>query len=215
MTIPSVGVVEPDDLILAATAVAEAISPVIEGDWSGRAGGIDWTCRQTLDHVPNALLLYAAHLATRATRGLPAPRDGDLMASPRRLLGVVVETAHILASVGQGVDSSERAFHPAGMADAEGFCAMGCDEILVHGKDIAVGMGVPFDPPVELVARVLARLFPWAPTDVDPWVALLWANGRTELPGHGRLDADWYWQAAPLSEWDGVPGRRESPPAWS
>jgi hypothetical protein len=101
------------------------------------------------------------------------------------------------------------------MADAEGFVAMGCDEILVHTGDIADGLGITAAPPTDLCARVLARLFPWAPKGTDPWPTLLWANGRAPLGDRGRLDADWYWQCAPLSEWDGAVKRRTKAPAWT
>jgi hypothetical protein len=35
-----------------------------------------------------------------------------------------------------------------------------------------------------------------------PWSALLWANGRTDLPGQ-RRQVPWRWHCAPLDEWDG------------
>ena len=208
------GMVGPEDLILAVDAVCAALAPHGSDDWDVPAGGLGWSCRATLDHLPDTLLLYAAHLASRATQGLPALRAGDASASPRRLLGITVESAHILAATAREAESRVRAFHPAGMADPEGFCAMGCDEILVHGKDIAVGLGVAFEAPADLVGRVLNRLFPWAPRGVDPWLALLWANGRTSLPGLGHLGSEWVWQAAPLDEWDGVPGWPSDPPGW-
>jgi hypothetical protein len=90
------------------------------------------------------------------------------------------------------------------MADASGFVAMGCDETLVHTNDLARGFDLPFEPPRELCRRVLRRLFPWAPEEADPWQALLWANGRIALPGHGRLSSDWAWHCASLEEWDGT-----------
>jgi hypothetical protein len=74
----------------------------------------------------------------------------------------------VLAAVARASKPGVRAFHPAGMADAEGFLAMGCDEILVHTGDIAEGLGIAVAPPADLCQRVVARLFPWAPTDVDP-----------------------------------------------
>lgn len=40
---------------------------------------------------------------------------------------------------------------------------MGCVEVLVHGEDVARHLGLSLDPPRDLCARVLARLFP----DVD------------------------------------------------
>ena len=50
---------------------------------------------------------------------------------------------------------------------------------------------------------------PFGPADADPWAALLWANGRIDLPGQQR-QVDWRWHCAPLEEWDGLnpAGRR-------
>lgn len=80
---------------------------------------------------------------------------------------------------------------------------MACDELLVHTADAAEGLGAVFQPDPALAAATLRRLFPWAPTDLAPWPALLWANGRLELPGKPRLTR-WRWHCAPLAEWDGV-----------
>lgn len=42
---------------------------------------------------------------------------------------------------------------------------------------------------------------------------VLWAKGRVALPGgRARLGWDWYWHAAPHSEWDGQP---TWPPGWA
>jgi hypothetical protein len=127
---------------------------------------------------------------------------------------VAVTPAAVLADVVRAAPPAARAFHPAGVADPSGFAAMGCDEILVHTGDIATGLGIGFEPPAGLCARVLARLFPWAPGDAEPWPALQWANGRIGLPGHERQDADWYWHCAPLEEWDGTLARRHVAPRW-
>jgi hypothetical protein len=92
------------------------------------------------------------------------------------------------------------------------------DELLVHTADITAGLGVPFTPERRLVTLVLDRLFPWWPRDVEPWTALLWANGRTDLPGRPSLGETWVWHCAPLEEWDGtvpewdpVAGRKAAP----
>ena len=99
------------------------------------------------------------------------------------------------------------------MADASGFIAMGCEEMLMHTADILQGLARPFRPPDDLTARVLARLFPWAP-EGDVWASLRWVSGRIALPDHARLGADWYWHCAPLDEWDGTVKKRRAPPAW-
>jgi hypothetical protein len=89
-----------------------------------------------------------------------------------------------------------------GIADPEGFLAMGCEEILVHTWDIAQGFGLPMEPPDEVARAVLHRLFPWAPTGCSPWDAQLWCSDRIALPGSAKI-GHWGWHAAPLSEWDG------------
>lgn len=212
--------VTPDDLRAAATACVGALRPAAELDWGVRAGDLRWTARRTLDHLPDALLHYAGQLAARADRRLPFPRNRDPEASVGDLLELVSVAAAILAEVAVAAGPNARAFHPAGRADVSGFLAMGCDEVLIHTGDITRGLGVAFTPPPELCRRVVQRLFPWAPEGFDPWATLCWANGRTalpghDLPGHDRLDSDWYWHCAPLDEWDGTIPRRTRPPGWT
>jgi len=189
--------VGPADVVGAARAVAACLGPVADADWRVPAGSLAWDCRRTVDHLPDTLLLYAAHLASRAERGLPSVRTGDPVASPRRLLVVTTSAAHVLAAVATAAPPDARAFHPAGFADPAGFCAMACDELLIHGHDLAAGLGLGFDAPPGLPRRVLGRLFPEAPSGADPWTTLLWANGRADLPGVARRGPDWTWQAAP------------------
>jgi hypothetical protein len=111
----------------------------------------------------------------------------------------------LLAAVLRGMLPEARGDHGQ-PTDAAGFAAMHCDELLVHGYDIALGLGVAFEPPPDLVRCVRDRLFPWTPAG-DPWTTLLWCNGRVALPDHERL-TDWWWHPAPLSTWDGT-RRRE------
>lgn len=193
----------PDDLLTAAAVSRAALAPALDRDWSVRAGDLEWSCR-TLDHVIDALIHYAGNLATRSTERRSSP-DVDTSQRPVAVALTMMETAAtILAEVVRAAPSGARGWHEAGMADATGFVAMGCEEILVHSDDIAQGLGVTLRPPADLAAHVCARLFPWAPTDVDPWAALRWAAGCTALPAYPRLGPDWGWHCAPLVEWDGT-----------
>jgi uncharacterized protein (TIGR03083 family) len=207
-----------EDLRLTAETISAALGPALDtADWSARALPTDWSCRDTLDHVANALCGYATSLATERTRGRRHhPRNGDQTATAADLLEIGSSFAAVLAAVAESVGPEVRAFHPAGMADRDGFVAMGCDELLVHAGDIAAALGIGFAPPTELAARVLRRLFPWAPTDADPWSALLWSNGRVALGGRERLSSDWWWHCVPLSEWQGARHERTrlDPPGW-
>ena len=197
----------PDDLLLAARVCREALTPGLGRDWGVPAGDLEWDCRRTLDHIVDALCLYIAYFASRATGRLQPPRNGNPDATPEALVEQVDAAATVLAEL-------TRAFHPAGLADVSGWIGLGCEEILLHTDDIAQGLRLPFRPPDELAARVLTRLFPWAPADGDPWAALRWAAGRAALPDRARLGPDWYWHCAPLTEWNGEIARRTAPPAW-
>ena len=200
--------VGPEDVRAAAAVCREALSGVVDQDWSRRAGGLDWSCRQTLEHIPGTQINYASQLALAAKERLPRARGGEDQLTVADLLLSVEVNAAFLEHVLRAAPASARAFHAAGMADPSGFAAMGCDEVLIHTSDIAAGFEIDFKPPEDLCGRVLARLFPWAPTDVGHWDALLWANGRKALPGMGRQDENWRWHCAPLSEWDGQVARR-------
>ena len=129
----------------------------------------------------------------------------------------MVTTATMLERICAGMAPDDRGFHPAGQADAEGFRAQGCAEMLQHTYDIAMGFGEPFRPDEDICDRIVARLLPWAPgadEHPDRWDTLLWATGRIALPQRERLDADWWIQAAPLEEWDGERKVRTMPPSW-
>ena len=199
--------VSPDDVRSAAAVCREALSELVDLDWSVRAGELDWSCRQTLEHIPNTQLFYASQLALAATDRLPRAIGGEDQLTVAELLLALEVNAAILEHVVRAASASTRAFHPAGMADPSGFAAMGCDEILIHTADIAAGLGIDFKPPEDLCGRVLVRLFPWAPTDVGHWDSLMWANGRIALD-ESPQDENWRWHCAPLSEWDGRIPRR-------
>ena len=201
--------VGPEDVRAAEAACREALSRVVDREWSILADGLEWSCRQTLEHIPSAQLFYASQLALQAKERLPrASGAADQLTVSEVLLSVEVNAA-ILEHVLRAAPPSARAYHPAGMADPSGFAGMSCDEILIHTADIAGGFGIDFQAPEEICAKVLARLFPWAPTDVSAWDSLRWANGRLALSRVAPPDVNWRWHCAPLSEWDGTIPRRE------
>lgn len=203
----------PDDLVQAAKVAQQTLRPAIDADWSIKAGDLDWDCRATLDHAINTQIYYSTNLALRSTERLRSVRNGDSNAAIAELVDAIERAAVILARLAAAAPPDARGFHPAGMADPQGFVAMGCDEILIHTHDIASGLRLPYAPPADLCRLVVQRLFPWAPPGSEPWPTLLWLNGRAALPGHDRLEANWYWQCAPLAEWDGTIRRRVAPPA--
>ena len=175
--------------------------------WEAQAGPVTWSCRATLAHVAGCCTWYAALLARRASGEVEVP-EPDMAVGPPLLLDITRSAAAVLAAVVEAADPADLAWHPWGIANRSGFAAMGADEILVHGSDIAAGFGLAYDPPQDLCEAILRRIFPWAPGNGNPWIALQWANGRVNL-GSRRADPDWRWHNAPLETWDGTIPRRQ------
>lgn len=195
--------VTADDLGSALLALTDALEPAAGRDWSTGAGTLEWDCWHTAEHIGDVLLSYAAQLvALPATRYVRFLASADEDADAAEVLEFAVAGGGILAATVHAAPASVRAYHPTGMADPGGFAAMGCVEALVHGHDIASGLGVALEPPRDVCARVLTRLFPDLPAALrgeDPWLVLLWAAGRIDLPGHPRR-GQWRWHGAPPGE---------------
>ncbi|WP_445186008.1 hypothetical protein ACTXG6_01835 [Pseudonocardia sp. Cha107L01] len=117
-------------------------------DWDARAGSLEWTCWETVEHLADDLFSYAAQL------GPPPDREVPFVWAARRSGGPA------------NVVFADRAAGPAGLL-----------QVLEASGALLVA---------KLCDRVLARLFPGAPTDPDRWRTLLWATGRAELPEHPR-----------------------------
>jgi hypothetical protein len=193
--------VTASDLDAAMSCVMSGLLPVTDRDWSVRAGTLEWDCWHTAEHIADCLLSYAWQLAVQpTTRYVRAIATAEKDASPAEVLEFAVTGERVLAAMVRTSPAHVRAFHPAGIADPEGFAALGCNEALLHGNDIALGFGRSLDPPRDVCRRVLARLYPQAPSelaDADPWTSLLCAGGRTELPDHPQ--PQWRSHPAPLT----------------
>jgi hypothetical protein len=122
--------------------------------------------------------------------------------SASQVISLVESSTRLLVFALADLPSGFRIFHPAGLADGEGYVAMACDELLVHGSEIAGAMDAPFQPPDQIAGRVARRLFPWAPNGFGDWETLQWANDRSDLGGQPPPGPTWVWHSRPLAEWD-------------
>jgi hypothetical protein len=175
-------------------------------------GGRDRGQEQTADDILEAVAASHQALEPFVARDWSVQARRPRLERPENRRTRLDAAAATLAAVARAAPPGARAYHNHSMADTTGFIAMGCDEILVHGWDAVRGFGADFAPPAELAERVLRRLFPWAPTNESPWLALLWANGRADLPSRVRTGPDWSWHCAPLDEWDGTVPRQDTLP---
>jgi hypothetical protein len=200
------------DMLAAAAAAERLLRPALDRDWTVPVPGLDFTAATVTAHIATGLAWYSFDLWGGTVDNSALELKVDSGATADRLLSTLLTAARSLAAGVTAAPPEIRGFHPAGAADASGFAAMGCDEMLIHADDAARGLGLPFAPDPGLAAVVLARLFPWHQAGDDPWQALRWANGRIELPGRPSQQG-WRWHCAPLSDWDGtVPPLRERQP---
>jgi hypothetical protein len=203
------------DARLAAAICHEALAPRIKADWDQPAHGLEWSCRRTLQHVANALDWYSLLLTD------PTPERFNSLGlryanqSIPEILAIIQRRADLLVLVVTSASPGARGYHLWGRPDRAGYLAMGCAEMLLHTDDILRGFGQSFYGPDALSRRLVARLFPWAPSthEIDGWSLLRWATGRLDLPAHGRVAPDWTWHASPVDEWDGQIKTRASYPA--
>ena len=196
--------VTPDHLFRAVAINRATLEPMSNADWSIPAGPLKWTCRETLDHISDALGFYCGQLATLATEPRPRFRNSDTASTIPNLFIALESGANMLAAIARATPGTDRAWHRMGRADAEGFLAMACEEILIHTWDIAQGFGLTVKVPDDLATSVVSRIFPWAPTTCTPWEAQLWCSDRIELPDLGKITR-WGWHSAPIAEWTGHP----------
>lgn len=197
--------IDAGDVVTTRDLVMAFLTPRASRDWTAPVPDLDWNCEMTLRHMIRAQSIYAAHLATRATLRLPMSRELDSDLGIDALLDNLRAQVSVLAAVIRDAPPDARSWHNSGMTDPSGYCAMACDELLVHTWDIGRGLEEPFELPAALCAQVVPRLFPmWSPIEADPCDAFLWCNGRIALPDRPRQSGDWGWWSRPLEEWDGI-----------
>jgi hypothetical protein len=132
------GRVGPKHILEAARVLRAALTPHLHRDWSVRAGDLSWSCRETLLHAAD--VWYAVELSSQRRTWLPPLLAWRAGLTPEEGLAAHDAAAALLAAVMRGVPPEARGYHGQS-TDAEGFAAMHCDEVLVHGYDIALGLG--------------------------------------------------------------------------
>ena len=183
-----------DDFAQLSTLVLDAWESGVDRDWSVPAGTLEWSCFFTADHTIDCVFSYALFLASR--RQDAYPNFGELHANPNAtpwdLLDGLRAVTTMLTSVVVTADPDVRAViwhRPEAETGApQDFAARGGLEMILHAHDVCAGLGVPFEPPPGLCARLFehTRDWPFQPAvqpSSDPWADLLERSGRTRAGG--------------------------------
>src|SRR2546429_1423803 len=140
--------VTADDLDDVISCVMSGLLPVTDRDWSVRAGGLEWDCWHTAEHIGDTLLSYAWQLAVQPSgRYVRAVATAEKGASPAEVLEFAVTGGGVLACLVRTSRAHLRAFPPAGIGHPEGVPGVGGHEALLHGNDIAQPLGPSLHPP--------------------------------------------------------------------
>ncbi|MFD0274043.1 hypothetical protein ACFVHB_09020 [Kitasatospora sp. NPDC127111] len=213
--------VSGDHIRQAVACCVDALESVPAALWHERAGSLEWTCWETVEHIADDLLTYALRFGLARPSAVPRvplrvseDRSGgpanvifaDQEAGPLGLLTVVQACGGLLAASVDIADATTLAPHVFGASDSEGFAAMGVVEALVHTHDVVQRADRAWEPPEDLCERALARLFPDVPVIGSAWSTLLWATGRIDTPDRPRRK-EWRWHGAPLAERRQAQGR--------
>ncbi len=168
----------PDDVIAAASVVEAALRPVVDRDWSVRAGPLEWDVERTISHMIGAPAKYTLYLASRCEHFIAFAVQRWRDVTNEEVIDSVVPIATGLAAVATITPPDVRAFHVTGPSSAADFVGRASVELLVHTDDALSGLGVAFTPPADLCHRVLGQQYPDAPRSGNAWHDLLAANNR-------------------------------------
>jgi hypothetical protein len=142
---------------------------------------------------------YAFYLSSRSTRYVAVTVLPAVDATRQERLEAIGGCAAALAGVAAAAPPDAFGFHISGMRNAPQFLAMACEELLVHGYDVACGLGLPYEPPEELCRLVIEQFHPGQDDQRPVWPLLLWLNGRRHPAVAG------WGQAPKLDEYSQIP----------
>lgn len=181
------------DLLDLGSLVATTWRSAAGRDWSVPAGTLEWTCTQTADHAVDTVWAPVYFLDSRRTDSYPGwgVFSAGADATAAQLAEAVEAAARVLAAVVDGTPADVRAIlfrrpEPVTAPPAD-FAPRGALELILHAHDVCAGLGVPFDPPAPLCARLRDHTRDWPYwgywdgglefTD-DPWRDLLRSTNR-------------------------------------
>jgi hypothetical protein len=178
--------------------VAAAWEQGVARDWSARAGTLEWSCTRTADHAYDATLAIGFFLASRRQDRYPELGGPTTLGNapwPSQLVEGIAIAGRLVAGVVATTPEEVRAIiwrrPETAVAPPSDFAPRAALEAILHGHDVAAGIGVPYEPPEGLCERLRDHTHDWPhwrspgwkrlPRTSDPWQDLLDASGRSRF----------------------------------
>src|SRR5205085_166093 len=169
-----------------ASIAAGTLRAASDDDWSGPAGPLSWSCRETAGHIVDVVFSYALQLAAEAKAGYvplnelrPLPE-----AQPRDIVDAFAAVARMFHAVLASAAAETRAWHSLGLLSPGQWAGLGANEVLMHTFDICDGLHVTFVPAGELCEATLDDMLRLhnrpreSLSAIEPCAALLELSGR-------------------------------------
>jgi uncharacterized protein (TIGR03083 family) len=171
------------------TESERVLRELVDADWSAHAGSLDWSCRQTLDHVIDCVFSYTMQLAARAASGfLPFNElHAAAAASADELLVGFRAVAQMFYDVARNAPPGAVASDGVLLLSVDDWCARAAYEVALHTYDIATGLGAPWRLPDDLSRAIVASESLWmfdrtaVAVGDSPWTSLLAGSGRDAI----------------------------------
>ena len=169
--------------------------------WALPAAHVDWDCRRAADHIASVFVHYAAQVMGRPRdHYVKFGFDTSRAETPDELRELVAVTGGLLSMAVGTAAPGAVSWHPHGFFSPAGFAAVGSAEALVHGGDIATGLGLAWSPEPGLCERVLSAVFPDAAREpgASALAMLLAQTGRGQRSA-GEPPRAWSYSAAAVA----------------
>jgi hypothetical protein len=178
----------PEDFSALSRLVIDTWGSAVDRDWWVPAGTLEWSCWRTADHTVDCVFSYALFLASRRRDSYP-PFDelhAFPSATPADLVEGLLATTTMLSACIATADPDVRAVisqRPLRTGSPREFAARGALEMVLHAHDVCAGLGLQFDPPNDVIARLRDAAAGWPgqaalPATDDAWSDLLERSGR-------------------------------------
>lgn len=178
--------VTPEEFARVGALADHVLVALADEDWSAPAANLEWSCRQTLDHVIDCLFSFTLQLAARASsRFLPFNElHATAEASTADLLVGFRGAVRMFRDVTSNAEPGAVAGDGLALLTAEDGCARGAYEVALHSYDITTGLGAIWRLPDDLCRAITASEALWmfdraaAATGDGPWASFLIGSGR-------------------------------------